>query len=254
MKQFRIRLLMPLVALIALLTPADSLGQGGKEKARGVAVVELFTSQGCSSCPPADELLRQIQATAGSRDAPVHVLSFHVDYWNRLGWTDPYSNAISTRRQRGYASAAGSKRIYTPQMIVNGTTEFVGSSKSKAHAAISDSLARQSAVTVELDVDLPAVGNQIKVSYQVAGKFNDRVLNLAAVQTPTANAVPRGENSGRELSHVNIVRAFKTVPIKSAAGTLTIALPKDVDPATIRIIAFVQDSRSMAIVGATATK
>ena len=92
----------------------------------GVAVVELFTSQGCSSCPPADTALQQVERVAKERNLRVYCLSFHVDYWNRLGWNDPYSHADYSARQATYAAKKTDNNLYTPQMIVNGTDEFVG--------------------------------------------------------------------------------------------------------------------------------
>lgn len=219
----------------------------------GIAVVELFTSQGCSSCPPADDALRQIASVAEKSKLPVHVLSFHVDYWNRLGWDDPYSDELFTKRQQAYASAMKSSRVYTPQMIVNGTTEFVGSKKSAAHTAITRSLRTGAAVKVQLEVKKGEDGHSLDVTYALAGSLRSKVLNLAAVQTPDANAVPRGENSGRQLSHVNVVRAFQTLPIEQTKGSAKLAIPDDLDPSEVKLIAYVQDPRSLSIVGAAAS-
>lgn len=107
--------------------------QSSRQQPSAVAVVELFTSQGCSSCPPADRVLQAIHENASTNELPVHVLSFHVDYWNHLGWEDPYSSPVCTLRQKRYAVSMGSKRIFTPQMIVNGTVSFVGSDSARAN-------------------------------------------------------------------------------------------------------------------------
>lgn len=221
----------------------------------GVAVVELFTSQGCSSCPSADETLRQIASLSEKGELPVYVLSFHVDYWNRLGWNDPYSDALYSNRQRGYASAIGSTRIYTPQMIVSGTIEFVGSDKPKAHAAISKSLGQQTLSTVTLKVVKNSTEGGVKVGsitvqYDIAGVTEGMVLNVALVQTPKPNMVPRGENAGRELAHVNVVRAFESIRISQTAGTIELKVSEDVDASTAKVIGFVQNPRSLAVNGA----
>ena len=97
----------------------------------GFAVLELFTSQGCSSCPSADENLAEITKQAALKGEKIVTLSFHVDYWNYLGWRDPYSTADATKRQRLYAGIHGSKQVYTPQLVVNGTTELLGTSRDK---------------------------------------------------------------------------------------------------------------------------
>ncbi len=223
-------------------------------QATGVAVVELFTSQGCSSCPSADAALRQIASVAEQGNLQVYTLSFHVDYWNRLGWKDPYSDPTFTNRQRAYASATGSKRIYTPQMIVSGTTEFVGSDKAKAHAAITKSLGQQQSSTVKLKVVESSIADRVTVQYDVGGVVEGTVLNVALVQTPKPNQVPRGENAGRELAHVNVVRAFETVSLVQSSGTVELNIPDDVDAPTAMVIAYVQNPQSLTITTAASTK
>lgn len=220
-------------------------------KPTGIAVVELFTSQGCSSCPPADAALRQIATVAGDNELPVYVLSFHVDYWNRLGWTDPYSDAAYSARQRAYASASGSKRVYTPQMIVSGKTEFLGSDKSKAHEAITKALGRRALSQVSLKLSKSSDSGGLGVQYEVEGTREGRLLNVAIVETPSANKVDRGENGGRTLQHVNVVRAFETVRLEGATGQVELELPKEFDLKRAEIIAYVQDPKSLAITGAT---
>lgn len=220
-------------------------------KPSGVAVVELFTSQGCNSCPPADAALRQIASVADDNELPVYVLSFHVDYWNRLGWTDPYSDASYSARQRAYASASGSKRVYTPQMIVSGRTEFLGSDKSKAHEAITKALGRRSLSKVSLTVSKLSGSGNLGVSYEVNGSREGRLLNVAIVETPRANKVDRGENGGRTLQHVNVVRAFETVRLDDAAGQVELKLPEELDVEHAEVIAYVQDPKTLAITGAS---
>lgn len=219
---------------------------------KGIAVVELFTSQGCSSCPPADVVLRQIESDAKSSNKSVFVLSFHVDYWNRLGWTDPYSSKAYSKRQSSYASATGSTRVYTPQMIVNGTSEFNGSNRSKANAAISSSLKTAATVDVKLTAAQTSANQKTTVTYSLkGGSAAGQILNVAVVATPKANRVPRGENSGRSLSHVNVVRAFTRTKITDASGTVTLELPAGFEAANGTVIAYVQNPRNLQITGAS---
>ena len=131
------------------------------------------------------------------------MLSFHVDYWNRLGWTDPYSSAYSTQRQRAYAKASGNDQVYTPQMIVNGDVEFVGSDSKKAAAAIDGALRQATPTKVKVKATAEK-GNSVRVEYIVVGQAKGTVLNIAAVVPLASNEVPRGENSGRTLKHVNV--------------------------------------------------
>ncbi len=217
----------------------------------GVAVVELFTSQGCSSCPPADELLQQIATQQSQAGNSVYVLSYHVDYWNRLGWTDPYSSAAASNRQREYARTSGKNQVYTPQMVVNGDVEFVGSDGRKASTAIGQSLQQTSPALIQMQTTNTSE-NKVHVAYQVTGQPAGTVLNLVAVYSPAANEVPKGENAGRSLKHVNVVRAFRSSALDEAAnGELDLTLPADMNHEKPTIIAFVQDPRTLHISGAT---
>ena len=219
----------------------------------GPVVVELFTSQGCSSCPPADALLRHIDSVAAERGLPVYALSYHVDYWNRLGWNDPYSRSLFSRRQQVYAKAAGSRRVYTPQMIVNGTTEFVGSDRKKAHAAINESLKMSSKHRVTVSCKYDPSKRSVTIDYSVDGDPLPQRINFAVVDSPSANEVTSGENSGRTLSHVNVVRDFKVVELRSesATGNVELELPQKVHVSESTVIAFIQDPTSRSILGAT---
>lgn len=219
---------------------------------QGIAVVELFTSEGCSSCPPADVALQQIASIADKNNLPIHVLSFHVDYWNRLGWTDPFSAASHTRRQQSYAGLAGSSRVYTPQMIINGTTEFVGSDRAKANAAIPKALQETAVAKIALEQTPNQSGSGWTVRYQVDGANPGDVLNVALVDTPDVTSVPRGENAGRQLRHINVVRHFETIKIDSSNGALPLDAPEGFKGTDSQIIAFVQDPRTGQITGASA--
>lgn len=214
--------------------------------AEPVAVVELFTSEGCSSCPPADRLLRDLAARGDARLFP---LAFHVDYWNRLGWRDPFSDAAYSRRQRAYARAVGSGRVYTPQMIVNGQREFVGSRRGEAERAIQHALDAPSRATVELTASVTS--RTVTVDYGVSNAPKDAVLHLALVQREAEQDIPRGENAGRTLRHANVVRAFETVP--AATGRQVLALPDDLAAENAAVIGYAQDPATMEVIGAART-
>ena len=228
------------------------------------AVVELFTSEGCSSCPPAERVFSELEARAAARQQPVYCLAFHVDYFNGLGWTDPFSSADSTDRQNAYQRFTRTGEVYTPQLIVNGTHELVGAERSRAGSEVDAALARPARAGLELGLDNVAAAAlregesagpaTVTVSYSVVGAPSRAVLNLALVQSGLTSHVSSGENSGRTLTHDHVVRAFVTVPLRSRpSGTATLDVPAGVVAAHASIIGFVQDPSSMAILGAAAS-
>jgi len=198
--------------------------------AHGFAVVELFTSEGCSSCPPADRLLAEL-----AKRPNVYALEFHVDYWNSLGWRDPYSAAAYSERQRSYGDDP-----YTPQMIVNGTTEFVGSNRRLAEQAVSEALIierERIPLTVRLEGD--------RLAYRATEAPAGFRVCVAVVDPHRATKVLRGENAGSTLEHARVVRGFASAPLAKEG---MIALPAAVKDGSV--VAFVQDPRTHAIFGA----
>lgn len=165
-------------------------------------VVELFTAQGCSSCPPADALLNELAQTR--RD--VLPLSFHVDYWDRLGWKDPYSSPEATERQRVYAGRSSDPTLFTPEMIIDGTQAIIGSDASAINTALGT--AEDDVVTLA-SVSLKAVSGEAVISVG-PGTGKADVLLVSYDRTHTT-PVGRGENSGRTLTEAHIVRSIETV-------------------------------------------
>ena len=171
-------------------------------------LVELFTSEGCSSCPPADNLLARLEKEQPVPGVETIVLSQHVDYWDQLGWRDPFSNALFTRRQSAYARSIGTGGNYTPQMVVDGKVEFVGSDTRRALTAITDAgkkhklalrltSGERTADAWTVHIDLDAVPESAEVL-------------VALVDPSAASQVARGENGGRQLRHVAVVRSLTT--------------------------------------------
>jgi len=213
----------------------------------GFALIELFTSEGCSSCPPADELTASLPK---SYPSGVYLLSFHVDYWDRLGWKDAFSSADWSQRQSQYAAWLHQRSVYTPQVVVNGQQQFVGSDENKLRKALKDNLDKPATATLELK-DVSAVQDKLSLQYAATGAGNNAVLVLALVQPFAQTAVKRGENGGRTLSHVQVVRTLRSIPLKkSGAGTARIELPADAGAKGLALIAFVQDTGSGAILAA----
>ena len=208
-------------------------------------VVELFTSEGCSSCPPADKLLKSLNSD------DTLVLSFHVDYWNQLGWQDPFSSEEFTIRQRQYAGVFGLNQVYTPQMIVAGESEFVGSNKRLAASALAK--AKQSATPQSLRISVSkTVSNSFKVKFETNGASQGALLNLAVAQKSASSKVTAGENARANLAHVNVVRSFKTISLDSNSdGEIEIEFPADVKPNELLVVGYMQD-KATGKIGAAA--
>jgi len=177
-------------------------------------VVELFTSQGCSSCPPADALL----ATLADRPG-VLPLAFHVDYWNRLGWVDPFSSPWATARQSAYAAQMGSSQVYTPQAVVDGGRDVVGSDRAALDSAIADARSDPS-----VPLTLTASDAALQVAVDPAAPA-DAVLWLVGFDDRHETPVRRGENAGRTLVDRNVVRSLTRLDGWTPGGTTAAARP-----------------------------
>jgi hypothetical protein len=215
---------------------------------KGFAVLELFTSEGCSSCPPADKLLAKIQNEY--KDQAVYILAFHVDYWDRLGWKDVFSAPDNTNRQQEYEKWFNTGSIYTPQLVVNGMSEFVGSNESKTHDAIKKALAAEH--KTQLSIESYREADKLILKYQVSNGSKDNRLLVAIVQKTATTAVERGENKGRILSHVQIVRSLYNESLTSnRKDTAAVKLPLGFNSGDFELIALVQDSNTGEILAVT---
>jgi hypothetical protein len=223
---------------ITLLAALGTLLLSAAEPTRAPVLVELFTSEGCSSCPPADRLLESL-------DPQVIVLSEHVDYWDRLGWRDPYSSHANTLRQEGYARALGGQGPYTPQMVIDGATEFVGSDSQRAAGEIARARDRQKLGIRLTPGSTPGAGS-VRIEIDPAAKSADVMLALA--DDSGTSQVAAGENKGRTLHHVAILRSLRKIGTlkHGAAFTQTVEIPSG----TGRVIVFVQDGAAGKVYGA----
>ncbi len=219
---------------------------GYSQENQGFAVVELFTSEGCSSCPAADKILSEISKETKQKNQDVYFLAYHVDYWNKLGWKDPYSKFQFTRRQENYSRVLPSKELYTPQLIVNGTTEMIGSKKEKVQSAIDLALKNKSPIHLELKLD-SLIGDTAFISWKLSKQDKNFVLQLAFSQSGIVNKINNGENAGKTLSHDHVVRAFTAVNNPGSSGQVKF-LVKDKDPVLkSEIIGFIQHKQSYSI-------
>lgn len=218
------------------------------------AVVELFTSEGCSSCPAADKLASELVKEAEEDDKNVYVLSFHVDYWDRLGWKDPYSSEEATERQSAYAIAWRARSAYTPQMVINGVSGFVGSDRDRAERDIDAALDAKSLVAVNATVKADGDDElDVNVALEIEGEplHKDWDVIAALVERDLSQKVKRGENKGRTLHHDNVVRDFEAEEVEDDHASIELDIEDDVERANASVIVFVQDRRSLRILGAT---
>jgi hypothetical protein len=225
-------------------------------------VLELFTSEGCSSCPPADEVLTRLVSTQPVAGVQIIALGEHVDYWDHLGWRDAFSSTTFSRRQTEYADRVfRSGNIYTPQLVINGRHEVVGSDYRGAVAAIATAAKAPARLRVILSVENAANPlAAISVATVDGSPFkNSADVWLAVVENGLTTRVARGENGGRTLQHSAVVRTIRdlaTVDVKSTTwtGRVPVAIAADWNRSKILLVAFAQDRSSREILGAAATR
>ena len=249
---------LPLLAAVAS-TRAPQPAQN-PTSAKQPVVVELFTSEGCSSCPPADTLLKQLSNDQPIDGAEVIALEEHVDYWNQLGWRDPYSSLDFSTRQQDYASKLRNGSVFTPQMIVDGTVEVIGSRDHEARLAIQRAASSPKA---RLTLEPSSAPNKSSATFNVHVENLPPGINASSVELWVAvtekslqTNVKAGENSGETLQHADVVRSLQKVKaFKNAdnSGTQFTVNFKDAwNPANLRVIAFLADKSNRHILGAAA--
>ena len=195
--------LAPAALVLAALACAAGVSSALAQSVGPKTVVELFTSQGCASCPPADEKLVEL-----SRDPDILALTLPVDYWDYLGWQDTLAHPDHTARQRGYAAARGDRMVFTPQMVVNGAFACIGSKPQEVAAALEKAQAQDAPVSVPVSVDVAGGEAEIRVG---AGGDAPAEVWLLAIDREEEVAIGRGENSGRHAVYANVVRGMAKV-------------------------------------------
>jgi len=204
-------------------------------------LAELFTSEGCSSCPPADALLMRLDNLQPVRGAQIIVLSEHVDYWNDLGWRDPYSSAQFSKRQADYARVLGSES-YTPQLVIDGRDQMNGADATAVQVAIARAAARPKAAIRTLQAHRD--GGEAVVQLAIDAQLRRGDIWLAIASESARSSVGRGENAGRTLDHVAVVRSLAKIGTLRKAQffekTVRVAAPAD----AARVVVFLQDTGS----------
>jgi hypothetical protein len=208
------------VAALAAL-PAVAAAQG-EPASRPRAVIELFTSQGCSSCPPADRLIGEM-----ARDPSVIVVSLPVDYWDYLGWRDTLASPAFTQRQRAYSAVRGDRQVYTPQAVINGASHAVGSERAAIDKGIQKSRAAPAVLTTDVAIEKSDAGLRVRVGAQAGQSGHVWMLPIVAERTVQ---IGRGENSGRSVVYVNVARAVTRLAVWSGEAAV-IEVPRASLPA-----------------------
>jgi hypothetical protein len=243
-----------LITLIAIV-PGISFAQNTTPESKTPVVVELFTSEGCSSCPPADALLARMDKEQPVSNAEIIVLEEHVDYWEKGGWHDRFSSSQYTDRQNQYAPRLKFDSVYTPQMIVDGTTQFVGNDGQRALNAI---VAAAGTPKVALALSNPVVdGHRVACSVSSpasATPLPKADLYAVLIDPAATTQVQGGENKGRQLEHVGVVRSMKRIGKLQDLGKGPLAFnlnaPSDMQPGNVRVVVFAQSSDLGPIKGA----
>jgi hypothetical protein len=247
MGRFTALAILAFAAIYLSIVAAKTSEPGAPRKA---VVVELFTSEGCSSCPPADELLTHLRQDLAAKNIQVIPLGFHVDYWNSLGWKDRFSSAEFSRRQEQYTQSLRVDGPYTPEMVVDGAVEFVGNDAGQAQRSIREAASQPEVATVKIS---SAVADQLAVQAKMPSSAKDAQVVLAITEDNLMTQVGSGENGGRTLHHAAVVRELRRLGRLhegSFEANVPLKLEKDWKRNDLRAVVFIQEGPSGKILGA----
>jgi hypothetical protein len=249
-----------IAAGIGLVVGAVNFNAAENSSARVPVLLELFTSEGCSSCPPADRLLESLEQKQPLAGADLIVLSEHVDYWNNLGWKDPYSSAQYTTRQQEYTQKYNLDGVYTPQLVIDGRFGVVGSDSHAVSGAVQKVIGDRK-VPVAIS-HAARNGNEVVARVEIPAEQNLKgslgVLYVVLAENRAESHIARGENSGRFLAHVAVTRILKRVgdvDLSSAsAKDISLTVQPGAGANGLRVVAFIQDSQSGRVLGVAGQK
>jgi hypothetical protein len=216
-------------------------------------LVELYTSEGCSSCPPADQALAFLEKQQPYAQAEIITLALHVDYWNNLDWNDEYSSPLFSQRQTVYAQKLKLDSTYTPQMIVDGRIQFVGSNLGEAGKAITEA-AKSPKANIEAALNNENNENTLKIKISDIPKHEDSTVFLAIAENNLASNVKRGENAGKNLEHTSVVRELKPLAkLEAKSGNFEQEIALNIQPnwktENLSYVIFIQENETRRIIG-----
>ena len=238
-----------LFLLCALCCSPVCRAQSPVQTARPFAVVELYTSEGCSSCPPAELIISKLIAASRQNKIRVFPISFHVDYWNGLGWRDPFSQNLFSQRQYAYGSFFKTNNVYTPQVIVNGTHVVEGYNRQKLQDVINHELGEPPFSQLHVKF-VKAKPGTVSVLYRIDEYARGDVLHAVLVERSLQVDVARGENAGRTLRHDNVARDMASISVVGSQGKVDLDLSKVKDMSNGAVIIFVQNALTKLITAA----
>jgi hypothetical protein len=256
------RIVLVAVFFLAIQSPERLRGESSSESGSGddgsrtPVLIELFTSEGCSDCPPADALLQELDRSQPIQGVELIVLSEHVDYWDDDGWRDPYSSHAYSERQRAYANHLALSSVYTPQMVVDGRFEFVGSDRKQAIVAI-ENATKAEKVPVRISSVRTGAGDAVAVRVEAGELPSSIAATSADVLVATADEsdeshVSRGENAGRTLRHVAVLRSITRVGIVNRSSGFSREISVNVKNASterLRIVVILQETTARRVLG-----
>jgi hypothetical protein len=250
-----------LLLAVAISWPGEGFKASADSKNATPVIVELFTSEGCSSCPPADALLLYLEKTQSVQGANVIAIEEHVDYWNHDGWTDPFSSSEWTQRQTDYVTRFKDKEPYTPQLIVDGQTEMTGGLGQKTVQAIQLAAAQPKTEVTLTAANSSPEGAEINVRL---GKLNGNSDHdtaevwMAVTESGLTSSVGAGENAGKQLHHASVLRSLHKIGVANPKNDCAFEAAQKVKfkPAwsrqNLQVAVFIQEKKSMHILGAAA--
>ena len=212
-------------------------------------LIEVFTSEGCGSCPMADAFMKDVIHLSDSTKTPVYVVDYHVDYWNRSGWIDPFSDSIYTDRQIALCKQKNEPKMFTPMAFVNGGKALSGSDKKSVGIQITQQLAKPNPNFLKIDVGAIPGEDSLIVGYKIWGPTDSLEFFAALVQTEIKNSVTAGENKEKILEHHNVCRQLQHIPIVQDKGQLKLFIPQTINLDNYRLIGFAQHKGNLQIRG-----
>ena len=249
------------ILLTIFLALAFTSLMGHADKPSQPVVVELFTSEGCSSCPPADALLLKLETSQSVAGANVIAIEEHVDYWNHDGWIDPYSSADWTQRQIDYVTHFKDKEPYTPQQIIDGQVELTGGQEDKTAQAVAQAIAQPKTEVTLATANSSSEGTQlnVRIGKLLGGTDRDSAeVWLAITESGLASSVDAGENAGKNLRHASVLRSLHRIGVANAKNDSAFESSQKVkfksswNRQHLQLAVFIQEKKSMKILGAAA--